>query len=110
MGGEHTRRTPGPWRVAATDDSLVLADKRLKIASTYEVDGDAWGAANARLIAASPTMLEAITAHLAARDALADAPLTSLSADDPRFAEVARTLDGLRAAAAAATGGRDDLG
>jgi len=56
MSAEHT---PGEWRTAATDDSLIVVG-RTKIAQTYEVDGDVWGAANARLISAAPDMLAAL--------------------------------------------------
>lgn len=76
--------TAGPWLTAATDDSLIVSG-RTKIATTYEVEGDAWGAANARLIAAAPDLYEALVGlldydeqdedcaptpgHIAARDA-----------------------------------------
>lgn len=59
----------------------------------------------ARLIAAAPetkeqrdALLNAAVRHIAARDALADVSLASLSKDDPRFAAVTDTLEELKAA------------
>jgi hypothetical protein len=59
--------TPGPWDVADTDDSLITKG-RTKIAMTFEVEGDVWGAANARLIAAAPELLFALKNLLAVKN------------------------------------------
>jgi len=83
--------TPGPWETAATDDSLILKG-RVKIASTYGVDGDIWGAANARLIAEAPNLLALVIQY---RDDLRRPP----SPDS-----VERRLQAVNAAIAKATG------
>lgn len=81
------KHTPGPWQVHATDDSLVRSG-RGNIASTYEAPGDAWGAANARLIAAAPDMLAAlqlINAFMCFEDMDADDPIfAAWGIEDPR--------------------------
>lgn len=55
--------TPGDWKTAATDDSLVLKGRQ-KIASVFGVADNMWGAANAAFIAAAnpATILKLIEA------------------------------------------------
>ena len=60
--------TPGPWRVAPTDDTTVICPERTVVA---EIDGDynepdLWPVmeGNARLIAAAPDLHAALTAAL----------------------------------------------
>lgn len=52
--------TPGPWRVSATDDTLVLGGLREKIATAAMKPTQAEEAANAILIAAAPDMYGAL--------------------------------------------------
>ena len=83
MGAKHT---PGPRKTAATDDSLIVAG-RTKIASTYEVEGDVWGEANARLIASAPDLLEALQSLVAN---LAEGDFISETRIDAARAAIAR--------------------
>ena len=46
----------------------------------------------------SDVLRQAVIDHLAARDALADAPVERLRKDDPRFAAVQETLQRMREA------------
>jgi hypothetical protein len=63
-----TGYTPGPWRVAPTDDTTVICPERTVVA---EIDGDynepdLWPVmeGNARLIAAAPDLHRHLTAAL----------------------------------------------
>ena len=66
LRGLMAEATPGPWKVAATADSLILSGRQ-KIAGTYPVGPDHYGSANANLIAA---MRQALPALLDERDRL----------------------------------------
>lgn len=52
----------------------------------------------------APELFSAAKAHLAARATLEQVSVYSLTPTDPRFAEVAKTLEALRAAVAKAEG------
>jgi hypothetical protein len=106
MGAKHT---PGPWKTAATDDSLIVAG-RTKIASTYEVNDDVWGEANARLIASAPDLLEVARRELirAESDLENEVQLCAQWDEDPEedvaVAELRSRRDFIAAAIARATG------
>ena len=58
-----SEHTPGPWRIHATDETLVIGPDRYEIAcmsGNYASDYEKMGA-NATLIAAAPEMYEALT-------------------------------------------------
>lgn len=74
MSAQHT---PGPWEVAKGCDQYVAAGG-FWVASTMGVRGEE-GAANARLIAAAPDLLEAL---LTKRDYVADAASGALTYPD----------------------------
>ena len=56
-----TQHTPGPWRLSADGQRVIGADGESVVAGVYGAAcADQDGAANARLIAAAPAMLEAL--------------------------------------------------
>lgn len=53
------KHTPGPWHVASTSGRMIITETRVPcIAETYNEDAEA----NARLMAASPELLDALNA------------------------------------------------
>lgn len=54
---EQSKHTPGPWTI--DDGNIILGDKGLSVAEVYADDLEQQRH-NARLIAAAPTMLEAL--------------------------------------------------
>ena len=55
--------TPGPWKLAMTDDTLIVDHAREPIAQALGDYANEWEVMenNARLIAASPDLLDALT-------------------------------------------------
>lgn len=99
---KHTR---GPWRVSFTDETLVLAADQVLVATTLQDEDDYANncdrrAADARLIAAAPDLLEA------AKEALTQAEgcfFNHYPGDDPSQAAEPLHIAMLRAAIAKAT-------
>jgi hypothetical protein len=92
--------TPGPWRLSLTDETLVLAGKQQEVASAHCINyDDDWEmvAANARLIAAAPDLLELL---IAARAGLASASDNT----DEWQSQCRPMLDAIDAAISRATG------
>ena len=56
--GENVKHTPGPWKRSVTNEHVVGPDGR-RVATPW-IGSEEWQA-NARLIAAAPDMLEALT-------------------------------------------------
>lgn len=120
MGGEHTRHTPGPWwsedhPFQCGEVEVPHVSIRGTLGSGVELWGlahvctdDEMGRANARLIAAAPTMLEALKA---CQSVLARLTKPDMSESvQHAWAACVEAETKARAAIAAATGGSDDLG
>lgn len=73
----------------AADNTALLAAAGAYVQSLAD---PGYPTALARTQLQASALLEAAKAHIAARDALADAPVTRLERDDPRFAAVGAAL------------------